>query len=180
MLRAVEVIALAIQMSQPALTAEQATSYAQVLHEEAVVHDFDPLTGVAIIATESGFHPSAVSKNGEDLGLAQIRARYVGACVGTQDPVRKPTAACQREKARLLDPAENIRVMADLITRNRDFCKKKVGSTQFHRWLASYQGRNYPKKKVWCKAGEGTWKVIRLRGNLIRDLSRAGKLTVKR
>jgi Transglycosylase SLT domain len=154
-LRTIEVIALAIQLSQPAVTDEQAASLAQVLHEEAVAHDFDPLTGVAIISTESNFNPKAVSRSGEDLGLAQIRARYVGACIGTRDPVRNPTAACQQEKQRLLDPAENIRTMAQLISRHRNFCKSKVGSASFHRWLASYQGRNYPKKKVWCASEVG-------------------------
>ena len=60
--------------------------------------------------------------------------------------------------------------MADLITQNRAFCKSKVGSAQFARWLASYQGRNYPKKKRWCQPGEGTWKVIHYRKRLIREL----------
>ncbi len=163
-------------MTQPAVVDEDAKSYAQVLQVEAKEHDFDPLTGVAIIFTESGFNPKAVSRSGEDYGLAQIRARYIGACIGTKDPVKNPTPACRKEKARLLDPAENIRIMADLITRNRKFCKKKVGSAKFHRWLASYQGRNHPRKKVWCRAGKGTWKVINLRSSLIRKLKQARKL----
>lgn len=176
MFRAIDVIVAAIQLTQPAVTDEQAASYAQVLQVEAKDHDFDPLTGVAIIFTESSFNPKAVSRNGEDLGLAQIRARYVGDCIRTKDPVKKPTPACQREKDRLLEPAANIRKMAELITRNRKFCKKKVGSAKFHRWLASYQGRNKPSKKIWCKPGKGTWKVINLRLELIRKLKKSGKI----
>ena len=173
MLRSIEAIVFAIQFSQPAVTDKQAEQYAMVLREEAVEHEFDPLTGVAIIFTESSFNPKAISRSGEDYGLAQIRARYIGDCKHTKDPVKNPTPACKREKARLLDPVENIRTMADLITQNRKFCKRKIGSAKFHRWLASYQGRNNVRKKRWCRPGKGTWKVINYRLKLIRELRRA-------
>lgn len=163
-------IIAAIKLCQPTIEPDRAQVIAKALQHEAQDHDFDPLTGVSIIYHESGFNPRAVSANGEDHGLAQIRARYIGACKGTQDPLKHPTAACRREKERLLDPEYNIQVMADLITQNRAFCKSKVGSAQFARWLASYQGRNYPKKKRWCQPGEGTWKVINYRKRLIREL----------
>ncbi len=163
-------IVAAIQLSQPNLATDQADVIAKALQTEAVEHDFDPLTGVSIIFHESGFNAKAVSRNGEDYGLAQIRARYIGECKGTKDPVRHPTPACLREKQRLLDPTYNIQVMADLITQNRKFCKAKVGSALFARWLASYQGRNYPRQKRWCQPGEGTWKVIRYRKHLLREL----------
>jgi len=176
MLRSIATITLAIKLSQPAVTDSQAQEFAKVLQVEAQEHDFDPLTGVAIIFNESGFNPKAVSRNGEDYGLAQIRARYVGACLRSKDPVRNPTPACKKEKQRLLDPAENIRLMADMITRNRKFCKKKTGSAKFHRWLASYQGRNYPRKKQWCKAGDHTWKVVNYRLKLIRQLRKSQML----
>lgn len=170
-------IIAAIELSQPNIEPDRAQVIATALQREAEQHDFDPLTGVSIIFHESGFDPSAISRSGEDYGLAQIRARYIGACKGTKDPVKHPTAACRREQQRLLDPAYNIKVMADLITQNREFCKSKVGSALFARWLASYQGRNYPKQNRWCQPGEGTWKVINYRKHLMRELRRQRKKT---
>jgi len=168
--RSIAVIVAAIQISQPKAEDEPARVMAQALQQQAQVHDFDPLTGVSIIFFESNFQPKVISPSGEDYGLAQIRARYIGACKQSKDPVKNPTRKCRAVKQMLLDPAENIRVMAELITQNRRFCKKKVGSAKFHRWLASYQGRNYPKRKRWCQAGKGTWKVIRYREHLLREL----------
>jgi hypothetical protein len=152
------------------------TRFATALLEQAKVHDFDPLTGVAMIFHESSFNPRAVSRNGEDYGLAQIRARFIGGCKHTQSPVANPTPECRQEKERLLDPEENIRVMAELITRHRAFCRKKVGTTAFARWLASYQGRNDARLKRWCKPGPGTWKIIEFRSQLIRRLYARGLL----
>lgn len=168
-------IIAAIELSQPNIDADRAQVIAKALQHEADTHDFDPLTGVSIIFHESGFDPNAISRSGEDYGLAQIRARYIGACKGTKDPLSNPTAACRREKQRLLDPVYNIQVMADLITRNRAFCKSKVGSALFARWLASYQGRNYPKQNRWCQPGEGTWKVINYRKHLVRQINKQKK-----
>jgi hypothetical protein len=172
--RAIPVIIAAIQISQPKVSDEDARTYASALQEQAKAHDFDPLTGVSIIFHESGFQPHAVSKNGEDHGLAQIRARYIGACKHTKDPLKHPTPGCKQVKRMLLDPQQNIRVMAELITQNRKFCKKRVGSAKFHRWLASYQGRNNARKKQWCRPGKGTWKVIKYRLSLIRTLKKRG------
>jgi len=166
-------ILAAIQLSQPQIEPDRAQVIAKALQHEAKEHDFDPLTGVSIIFHESGFNPRVVSENGEDYGLAQIRARYIGACKGTEDPLKRPTAECLREKERLLDPEYNIHIMAELISQNRAFCKSKVGSAEFARWLASYQGRNYPKQNRWCQPGEGTWKVINYRKHLIREIGSA-------
>lgn len=176
MLRPLAVIVAAIQLRHPDVSNTDAERYARALREQAELHDFDPLTGVAIISHESRFQPEARSKNGEDYGLAQIRARYIGACKGTPDPVRHPTPACREVQKQLLVPEENIKQMAELITRNRKFCKAKVGSAAMARWLASYQGRNHPKKRVWCKPGEGTYRVIRTRQSLIHALTKKGLL----
>jgi len=174
-------ILAAIHLSQPEIDPDRAQVIAKALQHEAKEHDFDPLTGVSIIFHESRFEPRVVSENGEDYGLAQIRARYIGACKGTEDPLKRPTAACRLEKERLLDPVYNIQVMAELIDQNRAFCKSKVGSAEFARWLASYQGRNYPKQKRWCQPGEGTWKVINYRKHLIRELTaKSSKKTPER
>lgn len=170
MFRSIAVIVAAIQFSHPKIDSERADVVARTLQAEAREHDFDPLTGVSIIFHESGFDPKAISPSREDYGLAQIRARYIGACKGTKNPVRAPSKACRREQQRLLEPVYNIQTMAELITRNREFCKKKVGSANFPRWLASYQGRNYPKQNRWCAPGKGTWKVIEYRKRLLSEL----------
>jgi hypothetical protein len=170
MFRALPVIIAAIGMSQPELPVEDAEIIAKALQAEAKDHDFDPLTGVAIITHESRFNANAISRSGEDFGLAQIRARYIGACKKDPQPVKAPSKACRQVHAMLLNPAENIRVMADLITQNRKFCKRKVGTARFDRWLASYQGRNNARKKRWCQPGKGTWRVIETRKRLIRQL----------
>ncbi len=173
MVRPVWLVVAAILLSRPELAREEAERYARVLIEEASARDFDPFTGVAIIHHESGWHPDVISRSGEDYGLGQIRARYVGACRRDEDPLHAPSDACRAEQARLLDGEQNIRTMAALITRNREFCQKKVGSAAFPRWLASYQGRNYPRENRWCQPGKGTHQVIAYRRWLIEKLSRA-------
>ena len=152
-----------------------ATRYAAALQAEAREHDFDPLTGVAIIHHESRFHPRAVSPDGEDYGLAQVRARHVGACRKDKNPRRNPSAACRAVKERLLQPEESIRVMAELITSHRKLCRKKAGSTSMLSWLASYQGRNSIKEDRWCTPGDGTHQVIRYRDRLVREVARHAK-----
>ncbi len=180
MLRSLAVIISAIRLAEPNVPDAEAETIARALHTQAQEHDFDPLTGVAIILHESRFNPAAVSRSGEDYGLAQIRARYIGACKKDKDPLRRPSKACQQVKKSLLDPTQNIEVMAQLITQNRKFCKKKVGTAAFARWLASYQGRNNARKKRWCHPGKGTYRVIETRRRLIAQLRKAGKLEAKR
>ena len=173
-------IVWAILASRPSIPEQDATRYAKALQVEAKIHNFDPLTGVAIIQQESGFDPASVSPDGEDFGLGQIRARYVGPCRQDGDPVQNPSAECQAVKQSLLDPEVNIRAMAELIATNRQFCKKKTGSAFFHQWLASYQGRNFPVKRRWCKAGDKTWTVIRYRERLLKELARRQSLDLAR
>jgi hypothetical protein len=172
MLRALAVIVAAIQLRHPEVSTNDAERFAKALRDQAQLHEFDPLTGVAIISHESRFNPKARSRNGEDYGLAQIRARYIDACKGTKDPLHHPTAECQAVQRSLLVPEENIRQMGLLIARNRKFCKAKVGSETLPRWLASYQGRNNPKKRIWCKPGDGTYRVINIRDELLRTLKK--------
>ncbi|MCA9627610.1 MAG: hypothetical protein KC766_08095 [Myxococcales bacterium] len=170
MVRSLALIVLAIQLSRPTIPRQEALHYAKVLQQEAKEHDFDPFTGVAIIHFESYWHPGVVSKDGEDYGLAQIRARYVRGCRGDEDPLNDPSTDCLSAKARLLDGATNIRRMAALITANRELCKEKTGRVWFHEWLASYQGRNRPKEDKWCTPGDGTWRVVNYRKELIAKL----------
>jgi hypothetical protein len=172
--RSLAAIAFAIRLGQPEISDADAQRFAMALQQSAQSHDFDPLTGVAIIHHESRFRPRAISPNAEDYGLAQIRARFIGACRDDADPLRRPSAACLAEKQRLLDPDANIRRMAELIAYNRSFCKRKLGSTDTSRWLASYQGRNDARNKRWCTPGKGTWSVLDYRRYLLRELAKAG------
>jgi hypothetical protein len=173
--RTIAAIALAIRFGHPDVSEVDATKYAEALQIEAQNYDFDPLTGVAIIHRESKFHASAVSPDGEDYGLAQIRARYIGACKKDKDPRRHPTAECRAAKERLLDPAENIRVMAELISGHRKLCRQKTGKTELQNWLASYQGSNSAKEGRWCTPSDGSQSVARYREVLMREVARRSK-----
>ena len=175
MFRTIAAIALAIRFGHPEVSEEDAVRYAKPLQAEAVKNDFDPLTGVAIIHRESRFHPRAVSRDGEDYGLAQVRARYIGACKKDKDPVRKPSAECRAVKESLLEPDENIRVMSSLITGHRKLCKQMTGSASFLGWLASYQGSNSKKENRWCAASDGAMTVAKYRDRLLRELAKRGK-----
>ena len=177
MLRTIPAIVMAIQLSQPKVTPEDAERFALALQEQAQVHEFDPLMGVSMIFHESSFNPRAVSSNGEDWGLAQIRARHIGDCRKSKNPIRRPTPECQAQKERLLEPEENIRVMAELITYHRKVCRRKVGNEGVPRWLASYQGRNNIRERRWCAPAPATWKIIAFRDRLVRKLYKLGLLT---
>jgi len=166
---------MAIRFAHPEVGEGDATKYAEALQAEAQKHDFDPLTGVAIIHHESRFKPRAVSPDGEDYGLAQVRARHFGACKKDKSPRRNPSAACREVKESLLDPAENIRIMAELITSHRKICQLKAGNSNLQSWLASYQGRNSIKEDRWCTPGDGTHSVIAYRERLVREVAKRSK-----
>jgi len=172
MLRPLAVIASAILLSRPDLARDDAERFAKVVREEAKARGFDPLTMVAIVHSESGWHPGTVSPNREDYGLGQIRARFIGACKGDSDPLDAPSAECRAVKESLLDAETNLRAMAQLITDHRKICLEKAKSAALPRWLASYQGLNFPKQKRWCVPNEKTWRVIKYRDFLLRE---AGK-----
>jgi len=173
--RSIAAITLAIRFAHPDVSDADATSYAAALQFEAERHDFDPLTGVAIIQHESRFHPRAISPDGEDYGLAQVRARHVGACKDDKDPRRRPSEACRAVKQRLLEPSESIRVMAELISSHRKLCRQKTGNANLLQWLASYQGRNSVKEDRWCTPGDGTHSVIQYRDRLVREVARRSR-----
>lgn len=174
MLRPLAVIMAAIYLSRPGIPYPEAERLAKVVQAEAKAESFDPLSVVAIVHFESGWYPVIISANGEDYGLGQIRARYIGACKQDEDPLNAPSVACLRVKASLLVGEENVRWIAKLITRNRQFCKKKTGTAWFSQWLASYQGLNFASEKRWCQPKEKTWRVVRYHKQLTRDLLGAG------
>lgn len=146
MLRPLAAIVAAILISRPEMPEQTASRFAEVLRAEAQRHHFDPFTGIAIIHHESGWQPELVSANGEDYGLGQIRARYVGACLEDADPLHHPSPACMEVKRRLLQGEENIRIMAEMITRNRAFCRKKAVARKL-------SGSQLPEAKALVPAG---------------------------
>jgi hypothetical protein len=176
MVRSVILIAAAIQLSQPGMSAKQAKSYATVVQQEAKKRHFDPFSLVAIIHFESWWSASAVSPGGRDLGLAQIRYQYSRACRNDKDPVNKPSKKCAAFKASLLNPIFNIRYASAHITRSREFCRKKVGRATYHGWLAAWQGSH--KRGKWCRKNKHTTLRVKYRGKLVK-LANQGRLKLK-
>jgi hypothetical protein len=170
MLRSIAVIVSGILLSRPGMPEEEAKRYAQVLQAEAKQHGFDPLTVVAMVHFESGWQPTAVSGDGEDYGLGQVRARFIGACRNDDDPLNAPSDECKKVKESLLDAETNLKAVAQIITDARKLCVDKTGAAPLHRWLASYQGLNFPSQKKWCKPGKKTWRVVKYRDELVRRL----------
>lgn len=167
MFRTIATIAFAIRFGHPEVSEDDANRYAAALQAEAERNEFDPLTGVAIIHRESRFTPRAMSPDGEDFGLAQVRARYVGACRQDKNPRWNPSEACRAVKERLLEPEENIAVMGEIIAGHRKLCRQKAGNASLLGWLASYQGSNSKKENRWCVPSDGARRVVRYRDKLV-------------
>ena len=180
MFRALQLIVSAILLSRPSMPLPEARRYAHVLQEEAARHAFDPLTAVAIVHFESRWHPGAVSPDGEDYGLGQIRARWFGACRSDADPVRDPSPGCQAAKAALLAGEINLRRMAVIISANRELCKEKTGAADLPRWLAGYEGLNFPGRDRWCAPNAKTWQVVEYRKKLVATLAPPARPAVAR
>lgn len=166
MARSLAVVVAAILLSRPELPRELAERWAEVVREVSRKHGVDALSVVALVHHESGWRPEARSASGEDLGLGQVRARFVGGCRGDPDPVGNPSEACRATRAELLDPEANLRHVGEAIGRARALCRAKVGTDALPRWLAAYQGRNYPKQRRWCVPGEKTWQIVRARARI--------------
>jgi hypothetical protein len=170
LIRLVATLVSAILLSRPGMPREEATRYAKVLNEVAKERDFDPLLAVAIIHFETHWHPSLVSPDGEDHGLGQVRARFIGACRSDEDPLGNPSEACKAVKASLLSGEHNIRVMGSIIEANQDLCKDKTGTAKAHQWLAGYAGLNFPERNKWCQPGAKTWRVLSYHKELLAKL----------
>ena len=180
MFRALQLIVSAILLSRPSMPLPEARRYAHVLQEEAARHAFDPLTAVAIVHFESRWRPGVVSPDGEDYGLGQIRARWFGACRNDADPVRDPSPGCRAAKANLLAGETNLRRMAVIISANRELCKEKTGDANLPRWLAGYEGLNFPGRDRWCAPSAKTWQVVEYRKKLVAMLAPAARPAVAR
>lgn len=168
MVRSIAVIVWAIGLSQPSMSEPLKRSYAKVVLESSKKHDIDPFTIVAIGWHESRWR-SVVSKDGEDYGIMQIRARYSKGC-------RKDlkSAECKKAKARLLNPHYNIRRAANLISNWRKTCRRLTGRPAlFHRWLHGYGGMGNLKKGIICgqKKTKGKWRDLPRRKLLKRIIN---------
>lgn len=155
MKRSLQAVAAAILLSQPGMGAGRAHTYAKVVVQEAVEHDFDPYTLVSMVHFESRWRQSV--SNGPCLGLAGVCLTNYPAC--RSEPQGR---VCADKRRLLLEGTSNLRVAASLITANRKFCKAKTGSALFRHWLASYQGLNRLEHGVYCgqKKVRGRWKDV--------------------
>ncbi len=118
------IIFTAIMLIKPEMSHELALNYAAMIDSQAIVSGVDPLLIVAIAMHESGWNERAISKDGEDYGLLQVRARYYGG-----------------RKEWLLNPATNIKAGGYVIAKSIEFCRrwlKREPTTQ--EWLSVYQG----------------------------------------
>lgn len=178
--RTVAEVATAIGYSRPGLSLGQRRAWAAALIGVAKKHRFDALTGWAIIHHESRWRPDAVSADGHDVGLGQIRVTLRKACA---DPA---SASCAAERQRMFDPATNMAVMGSAITAWRTLCKK-TGKADLKHWLAGYGGYSRPPKTLCGRArvrsGKGwRWRdlptpgpvrdIIQLRLRMIKRLAR--------
>lgn len=166
-IRSVAVLLAAMQLSRPEIPKGEALRYASALNQMAQETKIDPLLAVAIVHFESRWYPSRVSEDGEDYGLGQVRARYLGPCRDDLDPVFAPSDACFAAKATLLEGVTNIKRMGSIIAANKTLCKEKAHSEKDPQWLAGYQGYNAPERNQWCKPGEKTAQVLAYHAELV-------------
>lgn len=170
MVRAIALLVSAITMTRPGIPKEEATRYAKVLNEISSKNDFDPLLAVAMIHYESRWIPSAASDDGEDWGLGQLRARYIGACRNDEDPVGAPSDACKAVKANLLVGETNLRAMGGIIAANKKMCAEKRGKNKPEYWIAGYQGLSNPERNKYCVPGPTTTRVLDYHKELVAAL----------
>jgi len=142
MLRTLAQIAFVISLSAPKLPSVQVNQFAEVIQTQAEKNDIEALMFVAIIQHESLFNERALSKDGQDFGLMQIRSSHFG---GNNNA----------NNARLLIGIENIKVGAYSIKLNKEFCEHWLGRTpETEEWLACYTGS--------CKATRNFCKPTKL------------------
>jgi hypothetical protein len=144
--RSVNQVAYAIGSTRPDFAPATRKQFAKLLIQVARKHNFDPLTGWAIIDHESRWRADAVGPDGEDIGLAQIRYTQSSACREDRD-----SEECQARREALMNPVTNIHAMAGAITAWRELCTKTTGiAPDMQQWLAGYGGYSKPAQKILC------------------------------
>jgi hypothetical protein len=166
-------------LSRPGIPAAEAKQYAGALNEIAAKNKFDPLLAVAMIHYETHWFPQLVSEDGEDHGLGQIRARFIGACRDDADPLHSPSEACQQVKLSLLNGVDNIRRMGSIIRANMEFCRERLGKKKTENWLAGYQGYVDPVRHAYCMPGPKTVRVMEYYDGLVGKFFPKPKLKPK-
>ncbi|MBK8252777.1 MAG: hypothetical protein IPK82_08930 [Polyangiaceae bacterium] len=177
MVRTIAMLVAAITMSRPTIVKDEATRYAKILNEIGSKYDFDPLYAVAMIHYESHWLPSAASDDGEDFGLGQVRARFVGACRTDEDPINAPSDACKAVKQQLLQGETNLRQVGVVIGANKKMCAEKRGKNKPEYWIAGYQGLSQPERNKYCVPGPTTTRVLDYHKDLLAALVPSAKPT---
>jgi hypothetical protein len=122
---------LAIRLLHPEIDGSEE---AQAIEAAAKVAHVDPLELVALVEHESEFRRQAVSPDGEDHGLAQVRARHRPACRG-----QLQSAECEAEKRKLQIPSYNLGIVGQtirLVKKGKPWKKKRSSAV----WLAALAG----------------------------------------
>ena len=101
------------------------------------MYNIDPSLIKAIAKVESNNKPYAISKDGMDIGLMQVRHIYV-----------------KESKTQLLDTCKSIEVGARILNYNKKNCKHKKDSTFVICYNMGVKGGGkirYPKKHIYYK-----------------------------
>jgi hypothetical protein len=116
---------------------------ASVIEKAARAARVDPVALVALVEHESHFQTGAVSEDGEDFGLAQVRARFRPACKVLD------SRECELEKLRLrTDPAYNLNVIAGVIKTAKKG-KEWKRNPKIETWVSALAGTSSKHPKVW-------------------------------
>ena len=117
-------ILMSIQLSTHNIPVKRQEMLAKYIQQRAEYADVDPFVITAIITHESQWNEHAVSADGKDIGLMQIRVANVG-----------------NDTNYLFYGENNIRVGTEIIKKDIDYCRNKLKrepTTQ--EWLSVYQG----------------------------------------
>ena len=143
--RSVADVEFAIHATHPSLAPAKRHRLAETLVRVAREQDFDALTGWAIIEHESHWQDDAVGRDGQDVGLAQIRYTSDPAC---RD---RDSEACNARREALFEPAINIEAMGRALSAWRELCTEMTGrAPNTAQILAGYGGYSRPSKKIYC------------------------------
>jgi hypothetical protein len=153
----IEATLLAIQLIHPRISTPEAKRYAKTIDEQAIVSGVDPLSFVAVIERESKFSPWAVSEDGFDYGLMQVRSTYY-----------------PHPKEWLFNPIVNIRAGAYVVKTSVDACKKHLGRTpDVIEWYSLFNGEG---NKSFCRPTKRTRAVASFRDCLSNAVFGAGDI----
>lgn len=136
-----------------------AEAFSKHIEKGAELADVDPLHLMAYVDHESHFVRYASSRDGEDVGIGQVRLRYQPAC---RDGIR--TESCKEERKRLFDPAYNLRVLAGKI-RSAKRLPTYQSDPRPERWLASLAGSSDPNQRR-------VREIMRIHARLLRSLEK--------